>query len=267
MSVFICLIGKSASGKSAIAKYFAENIAFTTREPRVGEIDGKDYFFKDKDFIKEEIRKYEANESDYILEWGEYDGHYYGTLKSEFDNKMSQSDIVVNVMEIEGALTMKRKLGSDLVKLVWVETAEFIRRRRLMDRAQKNGKDMNSRIDESHRDRERDLCDYMIFNNSSIEKAVNDLREYTLMYQDDNKMEAIMAIDRLEILGMSKTLLSYYKACIIHSHYNGMQSDIQNLQFNIKGVEGEQKKLLQVVKDYLESVYVMKTLEENHEEE
>lgn len=181
MSLYVCLIGKSGSGKSEIAKYFVELTAFTTREKRANEVHGRDYYFKDREFIKKEIEKYENGESDYIVEWGEYNSHYYGTLKEELDKKMEVSDCVINSMELSGALKMREKFGTDLVKLVWIDIDESIRIERLASRSTLSGEkleDLKLRMNEDYRNDEKLVCDFIVENNGDVELAREKLDYY-----------------------------------------------------------------------------------------
>ena len=89
----IVLSGASASGKTEVAKVLAQKygiikvITTTTREMRVNEIDGKDYFFVTKDKFEEMIRH------DEFVEFTIYNGNYYGSLKSQIgDNKCIVTD-------------------------------------------------------------------------------------------------------------------------------------------------------------------------------
>lgn len=89
----IVLSGASASGKTEVAKRLAAKygivkvITTTTREQRVGEVDGKDYFFVTKEKFEELIRK------DEFVEFTIYNNNYYGSLKSQIgDNKCIVTD-------------------------------------------------------------------------------------------------------------------------------------------------------------------------------
>ena len=83
----IILIGPSASGKTEVVKYLVENFGYTklvtntTREKRIGEIDGKDYnFITREDFLN----KLNNNE---FFEYVEYNSNYYGTLKKDITDE------------------------------------------------------------------------------------------------------------------------------------------------------------------------------------
>ena len=79
--LLIVLSGPSGVGKGTVRKElfchedtdFQYSISVTTRKPREGEVDGVDYFFKEREEFEEMIR----NEK--LFEWAEFVGNYYGT--------------------------------------------------------------------------------------------------------------------------------------------------------------------------------------------
>jgi len=80
----IIIVGPGGSGKDflrkkMVSKGFTCGVSFTSRPPRKGEEEGKDYFFRDPDF-------FEAN-SDLFLELQEFNGWKYGISKGEFNEK------------------------------------------------------------------------------------------------------------------------------------------------------------------------------------
>lgn len=108
--VLIVLSGPSGVGKGTVrAKVFEEShhnleysVSMTTRNPRAGEVDGKDYFFVTHDEFKKRI------EEGKFLEHAEFVGNFYGTpldyVKSRLDAGM---DIMLEI-EVEGALQVKK---------------------------------------------------------------------------------------------------------------------------------------------------------------
>lgn len=92
-------VGKGTIVKQLLAKYsqlFISTSA-TTRQPREGEIDGKDYFFLSPDQFQTMI-----NHGD-LLEWAEYSGNYYGTPKQPVIEQIEQGKIVILEIEVLGA--------------------------------------------------------------------------------------------------------------------------------------------------------------------
>lgn len=101
--------GPSGAGKSTICRLVRKmlniNLATsaTTRKPRVGEVDGKDYYFLT---IEEFERKLKNNE---FLEYAKVHENYYGTLKSEVENRLANGENVILEIDVQGGLQIKRR--------------------------------------------------------------------------------------------------------------------------------------------------------------
>jgi len=100
--------GPSGSGKSSICKRALScreglgfSVSCTTRAPRPGEIDGKDYFFLSRE---EFLRRVDAGE---FIEHAEVHGNFYGTLKSEVVKRVSSGLDVLLDIDVQGALQFK----------------------------------------------------------------------------------------------------------------------------------------------------------------
>ncbi len=108
--VLLVLSGPSGAGKGTICQKLREkrddlsySVSATTRAPRKGEVDGKDYFFLTIDRFKEMI----AN--DEMLEYAEIYGNYYGTPRSYVMNILDQGRDVVLEIDPQGALQIKKR--------------------------------------------------------------------------------------------------------------------------------------------------------------
>lgn len=108
--VLLVLSGPSGAGKGTICQKLREkrndlsySVSATTRAPRKGEVDGKDYFFLTIDRFKEMI----AN--DEMLEYAEIYGNYYGTPRSYVMNILDQGKDVVLEIDPQGALQIKKR--------------------------------------------------------------------------------------------------------------------------------------------------------------
>ncbi|MGF6905498.1 guanylate kinase [Fusobacterium sp. PH5-44] len=112
--------GPSGAGKSTICrmvrKMLGINLATsaTTRIPRDGERNGVDYFF----LTKEEFLK--RKENDEFLECATVHGNFYGTLKSEVENRLLKGENVILEIDVQGGLQVKEKY-SDAV-LIFFKT-------------------------------------------------------------------------------------------------------------------------------------------------
>lgn len=103
----------SGAGKTTIVKHLLScglglefSISATSREPRKGEIHGKDYYFLSADDFSERIK------NDEFLEWEEvYKGIFYGTLKSEVEKLREAGKHVIFDVDVEGGLNIKKYYG------------------------------------------------------------------------------------------------------------------------------------------------------------
>ena len=95
--LLIIISGPSGVGKGTIRSYFmqdeslqlAYSTSMTTRKPRDGEVDGKDYFFSDRDAFEQAIENGE------LLEWAEFVGNYYGTPINEVERLRNEGKNVI----------------------------------------------------------------------------------------------------------------------------------------------------------------------------
>lgn len=83
-----------------------ESVSYTTRKPRVGEIDGKDYHFIDKELFKKKIKQKQ------FLEWAEVFGDYYGTAKEEVEGITNSGNHAILVIDTQGAKQLRKKVSA-----------------------------------------------------------------------------------------------------------------------------------------------------------
>lgn len=107
--VLLVVSGPSGAGKGTICQMLRDelpdlgySISVTTRQPRVGEVDGKSYFFKTVPEVKEMIANGE------LLEYAEVYGNYYGTPKKYVMDLLDQGKDVLLEIDIQGALQIKK---------------------------------------------------------------------------------------------------------------------------------------------------------------
>jgi guanylate kinase len=110
--VFV-ITGPSGVGKGTLIRLLRErvpelamSVSATTRRPRPGETQGVDYhFISDEEFA----RRVDAGE---FVEWAEYSGRRYGTLREELDRHTSGGHPVVLEIEVQGARQVRETLPS-----------------------------------------------------------------------------------------------------------------------------------------------------------
>ena len=111
----IIITGPSGVGKGTVVKELLDrnkdiwlSISATTRNPRIGEKDGENYYFISDERFKEMIDKKD------FLEWAQFAGNYYGTPLSTVNEKIEKGFIVLLEIEVEGAKQIKEKFPEAL---------------------------------------------------------------------------------------------------------------------------------------------------------
>jgi guanylate kinase len=119
----LLISGPSGSGKSSLCdalvksiKNYYFSISTTTRLPRVGEEDGREYFFVSKEEFKKEI------DNDNFLEWAIVHNNYYGTSKKEVLNLLRKGKLVIFDIDIQGMQQIKKSDISQYCTYVFITT-------------------------------------------------------------------------------------------------------------------------------------------------
>lgn len=127
----LILVGPSASGKTEVANILIQEygmkrmITYTTRQIRVGEVNGVSYHFIDKNnFLK-------MKDNDEFVESTYYNDNYYGTRKSD----VSKEKIVI--LEPNGVNAFYKEMPND-IKVVFLKASKDIRRKRMQKRGDKD---------------------------------------------------------------------------------------------------------------------------------
>jgi len=115
----LVLSGPGGVGKSTVAKKLREagdfwvSVSFTTRTPRINEVEGRDYFFVSDQVFSQMIS------DDKFLEWAEFAGNRYGTPQQQVEDALRQGKNVLLEIEIAGAKQVKAHLPQSV--LVFLE--------------------------------------------------------------------------------------------------------------------------------------------------
>lgn len=117
--------GKGTVMKELLGRYdsYALSISATTRNPRPGEVDGREYFFKTKEEFEQMI---ERNE---FVEHACYVGNYYGTPKKYVQEQLAAGKDVILEIEIQGALNIKSQFPDALLLFIAPPSADVLKER------------------------------------------------------------------------------------------------------------------------------------------
>ncbi len=121
--------GPSGSGKSTITKIVRDklniplSISATSRKPRVGEVNGVDYYFVSKEEFENKIKNNE------FFEYANVHGNYYGTLVSVVEKELNQGKNVILEIDVQGAIIAKEKHNDIVLIFCKVENEEILKQR------------------------------------------------------------------------------------------------------------------------------------------
>ena len=107
--IMIVLSSPSGAGKTTLTKLLSKNnnylisVSYTTRKPRINEVDAKDYYFVNEDKFKSLIKNNE------FLEYAKVFNHLYGTSKSQVINNLEKGKNVIFDIDWQGAKQIKEK--------------------------------------------------------------------------------------------------------------------------------------------------------------
>lgn len=171
--LLISVSGPSGTGKgSVLAKVkelnpsFGTSISVTTREPRDGEKDGVDYYFKSKD---EFMKMYEEGE---ILEYDEFVGNYYGTPTVALQEMSEEGTDVLLDLTIAGSMALKENFEQSVTIFLLAPSYEELEKR-LRGRGTDSDEAIKARLEMARQETNYvGHFDYVVVNDD-IEEAAN----------------------------------------------------------------------------------------------
>ena len=185
--ILVVVSGFSGAGKGTLMKEllkrydnYALSISATTRAPREGETDGKEYFF----VTKEQFEKMRDERK--LVEYAQYVNNYYGTPKEYVEQKMAEGKDVILEIEIQGALKVKKRFPDALLLFVTPPSAEELRRR-LVGRGTETLEVINARLARAAEEAEgMPKYDYILINDE-IEECVDTMHSIIQSQHDTVK--------------------------------------------------------------------------------
>ena len=176
--IIIVVSGFSGAGKGTVmkaltAKYknYALLISATTREPRPGEQNGREYFFVSNEEFEKLIKE------NGLIEHAGYVDHYYGTPRKFVEDKLSSGIDVILEIEIQGALQIKKQYNDAVLLFVMPPSAKELEER-LRGRGTETDEVIRQRLSRAKEEAEGiENYDYIVINDKLEDcvERVNDI--------------------------------------------------------------------------------------------
>jgi len=140
--------GKTTLSRALLASdhHIRMSVSVTTRPPRPGELDGKDYYFISKE------RFVEMRDGGDLLEWAEVFGNLYGTPRLPVEDALSKGRDVLFDIDWQGTQQLEQAMGDDLVRIFILPPSTDDLRDRLIKRAQDSSSVVAKRMAEASRE-------------------------------------------------------------------------------------------------------------------
>jgi guanylate kinase len=170
----LVITGPSGVGKGTVIRLLLDrfpkmklSVSATTRAPRPGEEHGVDYYFLSPEEFEEKI------DDDEFLEWAEYAGNRYGTLRSELER---DAHPLVLEIEVQGARQVRARVRDAVLVFIAPPSDEALRTR-LVGRGSDSPEQIERRLETARMEllaRDNDEFDYVVVNDD-LDAAVEEL--------------------------------------------------------------------------------------------
>jgi guanylate kinase len=174
-AVFV-VSGPSGAGKSTLLRRVLEadpdvrfSVSHTTRAPRNGEVEGRDYHFVSREAFR---RMVDAGE---FLEWAEYNENLYGTSRAAVEGPTGAGLDLILEVEVQGARQLRERLPGAVFVFILPPSLEVLERR-LRARGSEDGAVIRKRLERAREElRQVQMYQYVV-RNDQLDRAVADLR-------------------------------------------------------------------------------------------
>ena len=171
--LLIVVSGPSGTGKGTVcselltqAQDLAYSISATTRQPRAGEVDGKNYYFMDKADFEKKIAE------GGFLEYANVYGNYYGTPLAKIEERLNEGEDILLEIDTQGALDVMKKCPNGLfIFLVPPSIAEL--ERRIRGRGSETEESLKKRMGSARKEIEDGKKYGYVVVNDTVKHAVN----------------------------------------------------------------------------------------------
>ena len=208
----VCILGPSGAGKDSVCNLVASynpnlwiSVSCTSRDIRKGEVEGVNYFYLTKDEFEEKIKNND------FLEYATYNNSYYGTPLYKIKEKLNEGKDVVLVIEVQGALKVKKLYPNAIFIFILPPSMEELRNR-LIKRGTENYEKIIDRFRMAYKEiNEISKYNYVI---------VNDVLEDAAL-----KMQSIIVSERCRVDRIEETNVSNIEE-VLHEGIVGKNENI-----------------------------------------
>lgn len=174
-NVLVVISGPSGVGKGTLAKLLVQkdenislSISCTTRAPREGEVDGREYFFITKDAFKDKISR------GGFLEYSEHFENFYGTPRAFVEQSLKKGDVLLEI-DVNGGLEVKKNFNDAVLIMLTPPSKEEIKNR-LLKRSTESEEKINLRMQRIDYELSKvSLYDYSVVNDE-LERALEEVQ-------------------------------------------------------------------------------------------
>jgi guanylate kinase len=177
--LLLVISGPSGAGKGTICKELVKrddfwlSVSATTRNPREGEVEGKNYYFLAKETFLERIEQKD------FLEYAEVYGNYYGTPKSKVIEKLDAGIDVILEIDIQGALKVKETYPEGIFIFILPPSMEELKNR-IIKRGSETPESLMTRFKSAYKEINYvSKYNYAVVNDE-LDKAVNKIRSIVI---------------------------------------------------------------------------------------
>jgi guanylate kinase len=185
-SLFI-VSAPSGTGKTTLCKKLVSklpnlkfSVSYTTRHPRPGEVNNRDYIFISRDEFKLMLDKEE------FIEWAKIHGEFYGTSKKKLEKLMNSGIDIILDIDTQGAMKLKKKCREGTYIFVLPPSMDILKKR-LKKRMTNSKKEIDKRLKRAVFEIKKcHKYDYVIINHK-LDDAINELKAIVTAHRASSK--------------------------------------------------------------------------------